>query len=279
MNNCGIYRVDCINNNHFYIGQSLTCSLRFSQHIKDLRKNKHFNPRLQNCFNKYGEQSLVFKIIQNCTQNELNVSEQLWLDKCFNDPLNMNCNPISAKPPCNIGRQHSEETKNKMSASQTGKKMSEEAKNKMSIFQTGKKITQEQKNKLKIINTGKKHTLESRQKISDAQQGKIKKRGYQLSEETKNKMSISATGRKLSEEAKRKVSIAKMGNTNGLNLSEKEILSPDNQLIKFNNTYEFCKINNLQINSIYMLLNGRLKTYKKWKLPDYLTSSHEELII
>jgi hypothetical protein len=66
-----------------YIGLSTHCLDRFSDHLKELKGNYHSNPKLQNYFNKYGQDSLRFYILQQCPEEQLHFWEKWWI-KCFN---------------------------------------------------------------------------------------------------------------------------------------------------------------------------------------------------
>lgn len=84
-NFCGIYRIINIQNYKFYIGMTTrNFKQRFDEHIKKLRKNKHYNPMLQNSFNKYGEDSFIFEAYlpyENATfQNLENIEKQMIND-------------------------------------------------------------------------------------------------------------------------------------------------------------------------------------------------------
>jgi len=49
-------------------------------HLFHLRNNKHPNPHLQNCFNKYGENNFIFDIIYRCNNlEELNKKEKQFI--------------------------------------------------------------------------------------------------------------------------------------------------------------------------------------------------------
>jgi len=55
-----------------------------------LRQNKHHNPRLQLTYNKYGESSLTYEVLEILPKNEIRAKEQEYLDiwhgkpECFN---------------------------------------------------------------------------------------------------------------------------------------------------------------------------------------------------
>jgi group I intron endonuclease len=62
----GIYCIKNIINNKVYIGSSINLNGREYKHFWMLKKNKHDNQFLQNSFNKYGEKSFVFEVLEEC---------------------------------------------------------------------------------------------------------------------------------------------------------------------------------------------------------------------
>ncbi len=77
----GIYKIENIINNKFYIGSSLDIGYRFKAHIRALKHNIHKNKHLQNAVNKYGITNFTFTIIEECNNTELMVREQYYIDK------------------------------------------------------------------------------------------------------------------------------------------------------------------------------------------------------
>lgn len=76
-----IYKIINIVNNKCYIGSAKHYISRKSKHLSDLRRNNHHCIKLQNSFNKYGENNFKFSIIESDinTNNLLNI-EQNYLD-------------------------------------------------------------------------------------------------------------------------------------------------------------------------------------------------------
>ena len=58
----GIYEIINKENNRVYVGESLNITNRWKDHIKMLENNTHYNYKLQEDFNKYGEHVFEFKI-------------------------------------------------------------------------------------------------------------------------------------------------------------------------------------------------------------------------
>lgn len=74
----GIYKITNKTNGKFYIGSSKNISKRFREHKLDLKKNKHKNKKLQNAFNKYGEENFIFEILEECNLENLLVLENKY---------------------------------------------------------------------------------------------------------------------------------------------------------------------------------------------------------
>lgn len=83
-----IYKISI--KDHNYVGSTKNFRKRKNVHLNQLRHNKHHNRFLQNCYNKYGEDSLVFSIIEEIDdQSILLEREQYHID--------------ATKPDMNIG--------------------------------------------------------------------------------------------------------------------------------------------------------------------------------
>jgi len=79
-----IYKISNKINGKVYIGQTARSSInnRFARHLSDLRKNKHHSILLQRAWNKYGESSFEFSIIQQAPEDtDLNELEIYWIAK------------------------------------------------------------------------------------------------------------------------------------------------------------------------------------------------------
>lgn len=121
----GIYRIINLITNKYYIGSASHPTKRQGNHFEQLRTNKHFNKRLQNAFNKHGEENFIWELLENCEKEELLIREQYYLNtllfaqefinkqnKKFYE-LGYNINPIAGSPK---GLKRSEETKAKIRA-------------------------------------------------------------------------------------------------------------------------------------------------------------------
>lgn len=137
-----------------YVGQSNNIAKRHRTHRNDLRKNKHHNAKLQGHWNKYGEESFSFEVIQECKIEDLTVLEQTWLDlfKQFGEVFNFA--DIVDSPW--QGRTLTKETKAKLSKAGKGRPHSADHKRNISRSLSGRAIStahRESISKARIGNT------------------------------------------------------------------------------------------------------------------------------
>ena len=76
----GIYQILNIINQKCYIGSAIRFSSRFGVHRNTLRNNKHHSIILQRAWNKYGENSFIFNILEECDIEKLIEREQYYID-------------------------------------------------------------------------------------------------------------------------------------------------------------------------------------------------------
>lgn len=76
----GIYCIENVTNHKTYIGSSKNIYQRLLKHFALLRHNKHQNPYLQSAWNKYGEDSFRWYILELCDNSELAKLEQQCID-------------------------------------------------------------------------------------------------------------------------------------------------------------------------------------------------------
>ena len=83
-----IYKIENTVTGDFYIGSSSIYKQRKAWHQSALRHNRHTNQYLQNVWNKYGEDSFQFIILEECEENQYN-REFYWIDE-LNPKYNLN---------------------------------------------------------------------------------------------------------------------------------------------------------------------------------------------
>lgn len=133
----GIYGIKNKINNHIYIGKTeMNFGDRRDSHYSLLRSNKHWNPYLQNAWNKYGENNFDFVVIHILKENEdINELERNFIQ--YYRELNLSYNIADGgEGGGNLGKHLSEETKRKIGEknriNMTGFVMPEETKKKIS---------------------------------------------------------------------------------------------------------------------------------------------------
>ena len=183
----GIYRIQSrLKPGSIYIGSTSNIKQRWKLHLSELKRNIHKNNKLQNHFNKYGEDDLIFIIIEPCFPQFLIDREQYYIDSLkpfFNICLRANNT---------FGVKRSKETRKKISDAVRLRVISEETKKKMSERMKGNQW-----------NLGRKLTDEHKEKIGKSG-GKNK--GYKFSQSWKNNLSKSHIGKSLTKEQKMKIS-------------------------------------------------------------------------
>jgi group I intron endonuclease len=92
----GIYKIVNKKNGKYYIGSDSRISkgVRWSDHKSKLRRGVHYNPHLQRAWDKYGESSFQYEIMDtfnNISSEKLSDIEQKYLneahkekEKCYN---------------------------------------------------------------------------------------------------------------------------------------------------------------------------------------------------
>lgn len=89
----GVYKILNNINGKYYIGSTkMKVRLRLNHHMQALRNNRHKNTHLQRAWNKYGENSFSFIILENCTRDIVYQREQYYLDN-RDKLLSYNINP------------------------------------------------------------------------------------------------------------------------------------------------------------------------------------------
>lgn len=77
----GIYKITNVSNGKLYIGSATHYRIRKERHKTKLRGDRHENGKLQNAWNKYGEDMFEFEIIEECEKDKLIEREQYWMDE------------------------------------------------------------------------------------------------------------------------------------------------------------------------------------------------------
>lgn len=136
----GIYKITCLPTKKIYIGSGKNLEQRWLLHARELRGNRHVNARLQHAWNKYGESSFVFEVIEQILEPFLLEREQYWIDQLHatNKKHGFNIS-LKAGAPMS-GRKHTPEALAKITRSSTGRVQSAETRQKKSDALRGRQV-------------------------------------------------------------------------------------------------------------------------------------------
>ena len=95
----GIYKIINVVNNKFYIGSAVSLRKRKARHFSELRTHKHNNQHLQRAWDKYGEQSFVFAVVELVEdRTQLLAAENRWLKEHVGQPYCYNLGRDATAP-------------------------------------------------------------------------------------------------------------------------------------------------------------------------------------
>lgn len=169
----GIYKIVNKTNGKIYIGSAINLRTRWNRHKSELRRNIHCNMILQRSWNRYGEESFQYEIVELIDdKNYLENREQHWIDtyKSYERSVGYN---ILRKAYNSTGFKHDDESKRKISDANKrwydsgainpmkGIVMSNKSRLKMSKAKKGKYVGSNNPF------YGKKHSDETRKRISE----------------------------------------------------------------------------------------------------------------
>ena len=219
----GIYSITCMPTEKRYIGQSVHIGIRKHEHLRELRKNNHFNKALQNAFNLYGEDNFTFEILEECSKDLLSEREIFWMNSfggylsknLYNSVEGGRCTAGDKNP--NYGKHWSEDWKRLQSD-----KMKKYLADKTNHPMYNKHHTDESKEKNRQSHIGMKHSEESKHKCSETMRSLnlVGERagfyGRHHTDETKEKLRKSSSNYRHSLESRAKISKAVSGSKNGM---------------------------------------------------------------
>lgn len=158
-NKCAIYKISFSGCDRPYFGSTMNYQRRKSQHLYRLRRNNHDNKKLQNAFNKYGEGSFIFEVIETFIEEDYDLvrqREQEYLNNYFaQEYIKSNFTDkrfdsllLNVTPEVDLMRVHWT------------------AKRKQALIDRNKTFvwTNEMKNHMRTLKTGLSHSLETKEK-------------------------------------------------------------------------------------------------------------------
>lgn len=252
----GVYKIKNTVNNLFYLGSTHCFRKRWMKHLLLLRRNKHYNGKLQQDFNHFGENCFEFEILERTCIDNLLEREKYYLHKYnTNEMYNIYLDPVKTtlgkklickskrilSGPLNgmYGKKHTKETVELLKALIADRPVTEEFRKKMS------EVTKGEKNGM----YGRKHTDETKKKISKI----IKSKNY-FGENNPN------YGNHWSEEMKQRASQKRKGTYFG---SRKIPLEDWNEIFKLRKEGVPSKVLAEKYDCTYSLINAIVRKVKK----------------
>lgn len=234
----GIYRIVNTINGKFYLGSTNNLFRRWQDHRKELRRKAHHSITLQRAWDKYGESTFVFEVIELVLPPFLLEREQYWLDKLH--PYGKKGYNISqsAQSPT-LGRKYSPESCERLRISHLGN----------------------------TSHLGFKHSPEALVKIGAANKGRIR------TPETIEKIRVGLIGRECAPETREKIGNAKRGQKHSPETIAKMMgryvktiiaTSPDGTEYTVVGIRQFCKEHNLDATNLCRVARGQQKHHKGW---------------
>lgn len=186
----GIYKITSPSGK-VYIGQSVDIESRIKKYANC---NCKLQVRLYSSIKKYGWENHIFKIIEECSIEELNSRERYWQDQyeCIGKK-GLNCFLTNSNE---MRKVLSDDMKSRISNSVRGFKHTKEAIQKIIEAGTGRVVSEETKRKISESNKGIVFSKERRDKISKALTGRkipkevLEKRSKSISGEKSYKAKI-----------------------------------------------------------------------------------------
>jgi group I intron endonuclease len=285
----GIYKITCLPTSKFYIGSTNNLFRRWYDHRKELRRNDHGNQKLQNAWNKYGEESFTFEVLELVLPTFQIEREQYWLDKLKpwgNKGLNIARNAQAFS----LGLTHSPESRAKMSAAKRGKPStrigyspSPATREKLRRAGLGKKDSPETRAKRSASHMGLKHpptseatkakqrlakqntSDETRARMSLAHKGKPNPHlGVKQSDETREKHRLTSLGRVHSPETRAKNSASNIIG-NEWRMRTLIVTFPDGTTRTVKGIKQFCKEYSLHDTALIRVAQGKQPAHKGYK--------------
>lgn len=173
----GIYAITHVATGRRYIGSSRRMTSRWARHKLHLRRGTHKNPKLQALWNKHGEASFAFSLIEVVLDPQmLAAREQWWLDS-LTPEININ---TSAERPFS-GRRHNPDSLEKMKEAQRGRRHTTETREKMAAarraYWAQHPVSEAERERRRTRQQGKRASAITRAKISSSLVGNTRSVG------------------------------------------------------------------------------------------------------
>ena len=271
----GIYQIRNLNNGKVYIGSAKCFKVRFTQHIKSLRKGTHHNKHLQGAFNLEGTDVFIFEVLE--------VVEGEQADRLLVEQKHINFYLEKWELCYNFNKQAKASTRTCFS------KSPEETRKKLSIAQRllwqdplerKKRIEGADGTRREKISKASKKAYENmskfkREELSEQRKTNTKKLWQDPKHRTKvlKKMKCAGATTSLKQKVKykkdplyRKALLERLAKAN---LCKKYktyfFLNEEGNLIEVTNLNKWCNIHGLSYGCMKAVASGKQKSHKGWK--------------
>lgn len=140
-----IYKIENLVNGHIYIGSAKDYYNRMRLHRHYLRKGKHHSVYLQRAFNKYGEEYLLFSILEFCDNESVLIEREQYHIDSLTPQYN-----ICKKANSRLGSKLTKAQSERLSISRKGRKVGEKEVQRRKVAFKGNKIAIGNKNRRKV---------------------------------------------------------------------------------------------------------------------------------
>lgn len=191
----GIYEIVNLVNGKRYVGSAINLRVRWRQHRYALARGDHTNTLLQRAWAKYGDANFAFRVLENCSPDQLIAREQHHIDVGYD----YNICPTAGS---SLGRKLSVTTKQKIADKAKGRKMpprSDEYREKLSKAMKARKPNPERVAKMADTKRGSSLTDEHKAKIGEGVRKAIDEGRLVVRVSDEAKVKIAETLRKKSE--------------------------------------------------------------------------------
>ena len=120
----GIYKITCLVTDKVYVGSSTNIHIRWMNHRKQLRRGTHRNNYLLRAWQKYGEESFEFTVLEEVEPDQLSKREHYWIARLRSCEHDHGYN-ITVVNQDGLSR-HSTESRQKISAANKGRPLTQE---------------------------------------------------------------------------------------------------------------------------------------------------------
>jgi group I intron endonuclease len=278
----GVYQIRNIENGALYIGSTAkTFAGRWHKHREFLRADKHHARHLQFAWNKYGEASFAFEILEVIDDPNLVIErEQVYIDACFQTMPRERIYNTRPTAGSQLGLRHTDKSRQLMSEKQRAnqtperrkqqgatlsstlrRKWNEDAEYREKMSARNKQVfsTDEHRAKRREIAQALWETDEYRSKVLRGREA------HNNSAETRLLRSRQSLERWANPEFKARAVAKLYARYDGKRICI-TLISPSGEIVVIASIRQFAKEHGLHYQGIYKLASGKTKSHRRWRI-------------